>query len=97
MERFKKIFLMLALISCAAFQSHAQLIVNLRPARPVYVRTVAPSPRHVWVEEEWENRGGRYEWAGGHWVAPPREGARFVPGHWRRRPGGEVWIPGHWR
>src|ERR1700732_4865292 len=45
----------------------AQIYVKIRPAPPVVVRTVAPSPRHVWVEEEWKPGGNGYVYAGGYW------------------------------
>jgi len=98
MKRTNKLILtFMVLMSCISFAGSAQIFVTVRPPRPHYVRVVAPSPRHVWVEEEWVERGGRYEWAGGHWVEPPRPHARWIPGHWANRPRGWVWIPGHWR
>lgn len=94
----KKIGLsLIVLLSVASQNSQAQVIVNVRPVVPVHERIVAPSPRHVWVDEEWVERGGRYEWAGGHWVLPPRPGVVWIPGHWANRPRGWVWIRGHWR
>ncbi|MGN6568725.1 MAG: hypothetical protein ACTHJ0_12265 [Flavipsychrobacter sp.] len=98
MKSITKTFFAFAIaMTCLSYHSNAQLIVNIRPARPVYVRPVAPSPRHVWVDEEWRERNGHYEFAGGHWVAAPRPGAMWVPGHWVRRPRGWFWRPGHWR
>jgi len=90
-------FALMVAMSCMSYQSNAQLIVNIRPARPVYVRPAPPSPRHVWVDEEWREDHGHYAFAGGHWVVAPRPGAMWVPGHWVRRPRGWVWRPGHWR
>lgn len=89
-----------ALAMGTAVTSDAQLIVKIRPRAPrtVVVRPEAPSPRHVWVQEDWRENGGRYEYSGGHWVEPPRAGARWVPGHWKNTPRrGWVWKPGHWR
>jgi len=84
-------------LASGAFSSNAQIVVSVRPPVPHYERVPAPSPRHVWIGEEWEPRGGAYVFVGGHWAEPPRPGVVWVPGHWRRRPGGEAWVPGHWR
>lgn len=86
-------------VSAGAYCSHAQVYIKVRPHRPpqVDVRVNAPSPRHVWIEDDWEPRDGRYEYVGGRWAEPPYGGARWVPGHWRHRRHGWVWIPGHWR
>lgn len=94
----KKAIVMLALImSCGAYAAHAQVYVTVRPERPHYERVVAPSPRHVWIEEDWEPRGGSYVFVGGHWAEPPRPHAVWVGGHWRRGPRGWMWARGHWR
>lgn len=77
--------------------SNAQIYIKIRPARPHYERVVAPTPRHIWIEEDWESRNGTYVFIGGHWIEPPRPNVVWVPGHWRHRPRGWVWIPGHWR
>jgi WXXGXW repeat (2 copies) len=84
-------------VSLTAEAGYAQIYVNVRPVVPHYERVAAPSPRHVWIDEEWEPRGGAYVFVGGHWAAPPRPGVVWVPGHWRQRPRGWVWVPGHWR
>ncbi len=97
MKKLLKFFVVAFIMSCIYVPAHAQLIIKVRPERPHYVRVAAPSPRHVWVDEEWEWRDGRYEWAGGRWVEPEHPGAVWVPGHWRQRPGGWIWIRGHWR
>ena len=91
------LLLLLVALFSGALATNAQIVVNIRPERPHYQRVVAPTPRHVWVEEEWEPRGGGYVWAGGHWVLPPRPHAVWIPGHWKRHPRGWVWIRGHWR
>ena len=77
--------------------SGQEVIIRARPERPRYERVAAPSPRHVWIDEEWEPRGGAYVFAGGRWAEPPREGMKWMPGHWAQRPGGEVWVSGHWK
>ena len=75
----------------------AQVYVNVRPTFAPVVRPAPPSPRHVWVDEDWEYRGGRYVSVGGHWVAPPRPGMAWVPGRWVHYRRGWQWRPGHWR
>jgi len=98
MKQMKRFFLVLFVaMTATVLTSSAQLIIKVRPERPHYVRVEAPSPRHVWVDEEWEWHDGGYVWAGGRWVEPERPGARWVPGRWRERPGGWIWVRGHWR
>ncbi|QQL50381.1 YXWGXW repeat-containing protein [Mucilaginibacter ginkgonis] len=96
--KIPKVLLIAGLLSLSAAASQAQVIVRVRPVAPrvVVTRPVAPSPRHVWVNEEWRPVRGRYVYSGGYWAAPPRAGARFIPGHWRATRRGSVWIPGHW-
>jgi hypothetical protein len=80
--------------------SNAQIIVRVRPHRPgpaVVVRARRPSPRHVWVSEEWTPNGGAYAYHAGYWALPPHPRAVWIAGHWANRPSGSVWIPGHWR
>ena len=98
MNNMKKVFAGLALVlTCGVQSSMAQIVVRVRPERPHYERTVAPSPRHVWVDEEWTPRGDKYEFSGGRWAEPNRRGARWAPGHWRETPQGHSWHEGHWR
>lgn len=88
-----------ALIAFGVTTSKAQeIVVRARMHAPVVVaRPPAPSPRHVWVAEEWVPSGGTYVYKGGYWAEPPRPHARWIPGHWKRTPAGYVWRPGHWR
>lgn len=100
MKTISKALLLLSFAACLGGAADAQIIVRIRPRRPaaVVVRPPAPSPRHVWVEEDWvpDNRGG-YRWHGGYWMERPRPRAVWVPGHWTERRRGWVWVPGHWR
>jgi len=94
----KKTFFGVAIaLTCAATTSNAQIYVKVHPHFDAVVRTAPPSPRHVWVDEDWRVRHGRYEYAGGYWAAPPRPAAVWIPGHWRETPRGSVWVGGHWR
>jgi len=98
MKRMKKsLLLVLLAIGFSITQLSAQVVVRVRPPRPHVVITTRPGPHHVWVREDWEPSGTEYRWHGGYWVEPPRPKAVWVPGHWRKRPGGYVWITGHWR
>lgn len=87
-------------LTAAVNVSQAQIVVRARlgrPARVVVNRPPAPSPRAVWVDEEWAPRGRSYAWRGGYWATPTRAHARWVAGHWANRPRGYVWVPGRWR
>ena len=100
MKLLSKIGIVLLLAGASYTNAEAQITVRVRPPRPNVVitnRPPAPSPRHVWVDEDWRVRGRSYRWHGGYWQRSPRNGAMWVPGRWVHRRGGERWIPGHWR
>jgi len=98
MSNLKRIVVMLAIaVSLGAFSASAQVYVNVRPVMPHYERHAAPSNRHVWIDEDWEPRGGTYAFVGGHWAVPPHMGMVWVPGRWRQGPHGWIWIKGRWR
>ena len=101
MKNIRKVLMLLtAILLFGVADSSAQLIVRFRPNRPgprVVVRAGRPSPRHVWVDEEWVSGPRGYVYKPGYWVEPPRPGTVWVAGHWDHRPRGYVWIPGHWR
>jgi len=100
MKKITRLMLLAGALSLLAVnESKAQeIVVRARMHAPVVaVRPARPSPRHVWVEEEWAPSGGTYVYKGGYWVAPPFARARWVPGKWRHSPRGWVWRPGHWR
>jgi hypothetical protein len=97
MSKLKRVLSVLAIaITCGSSSVSAQIFVTIRPSRPVYVRTTAPSPRHIWIEEDWNERGDGYEWGGGHWAEPPRPGNRYHRGYWRHSSRGDQWTPGRW-
>ena len=91
------IFIAGALITGSSTTASAQIYVHVRPTAPVVVRTERPSPRHVWIGEEWEARNGTYVHTGGRWAEPPHPGYVWVTGHWSHTDRGHVWRPGHWR
>src|ERR1700742_2274900 len=93
----KLAFLVLLMVGAGSMSASAQVFVTVRPAwHTVAHRAAAPSRNHVWIDEEWENRGGHYVAVGGHWAAPPHPGWGWVPGHWMRERRGEYWVAGHW-
>ena len=103
MKKISRILMIVfALSAFAVSESSAQIgiYVGVRPPRPhgvVIVRPPRPSPRHVWVAEEWTPAGGNYAYHAGYWAVPPRPNAVWVAGYWRHeRHRGYVWIPGHW-
>jgi len=101
MKKIVKILMVLSIASMFSFQnSQAQVVVRVRPRRPgmeIIRRPHRPSPRHVWVDEEWTPAGPRYVYHRGYWALPPRPGTIWIAGHWDRRGSGYVWVPGHWR
>ena len=101
MKTVWKSLLVAAAMTAAVNVSQAQIVIRARLGRPVSKvvvhRPPAPSPRHVWVEEDWRPAGRTYQWHGGYWVAPPRQRAVWVPGHWDHRRHGYVWVAGYWR
>lgn len=100
MTNLRKALLMFALLFAFGVNpssAQVQVYVHARPHVPHYERVARPSPHHVWIDEDWEPRGGSYVFIGGHWAEPPHHGAHWAPGHWRHGHGGWVWAPGHWR
>jgi hypothetical protein len=91
-----KICIALFMAAGLNFSADAQIIVNVRPTRPVVVRQQPqPGPDYIWVEEDWRVRDNRYDWAGGYWERQ-KPGATWVPGHWERRGNGNAWKRGYW-
>lgn len=101
MKKISRILMVITAVSLFAIaDSNAQIVVRVRPNRPgpaVVVKSRRPSPRHVWVSEEWTPNGRGYAYRAGYWAIPPRPRAVWVSGHWANRPRGYVWVPGRWR
>ncbi len=94
---FSKIVMML-IIAISFYAADAQIVVKIRPAAPAYrIRSVRPSPAHVWMGGNYVWRGNQYVYTDGYWATPPQPGHAWVEGHWKHRRGGWVWIPGRWR
>ena len=91
-------FLLCAGMALATSQAQAQhFYVSVRPAPTVVVRGNPPSPRHVWVDAEWNWSGGRYVEVPAHWDLPPSGYRVWVVGHWVHTRHGEYWVAGKWR
>jgi len=98
----KKYVIRMSLLACVivaanSYSASAQVYVRVRPQYHRAVRPAAPSRAHVWIDEDWEYRGGHYVAVGGHWAAPPHPGWVWVPGRWVHERRGYQWVPGRWR
>ena len=92
-----KAAVIMAVIMMLGFAASAQTYVKIRPKAPVIEKTQAPDNHHIWVDEEWTWKKGKYRYSGGHWI-DRRRGYTWVPGRWERKGRfGERWIPGHWQ
>lgn len=92
-----KIVMMTALALSLSAVADAQLRVKIRPSVTVDVRPQRPSPRHIWVEGEWNPNGDRYDYRNGYWSEPQSHRHRYSKGHWRHNSRGYYWVPGRWR
>src|SRR5476651_1909202 len=101
MKKIIRIFTVLSVVTLfAVTSSSAQIVVKARIGRPrdvVVVKPERPSPRHVWVSEEYAPSGNTYVYQKGYWAVPPQPGHVWVAGRWNSRRHGYVWIAGHWR
>lgn len=85
-----------AFLSLTFNEVQAQFFVKIRPTIVVGARPLAPSRTHIWVEPEYVWRNGNYVMVNGYW-AEPRNGYRYVPGHWKfKKRKGHSWMPGVW-
>jgi len=92
-----KIGMMVAIALSFSAAADAQIRVRVRPTFTITNRPERPSPRHVWVSDEWRWNNGNYEHVNGYWATPNRGRRGWVEGHWRHTRGGWTWVPGHWR
>jgi hypothetical protein len=94
----KLAFMAMLMVGVGSFTNtaSAQVYVSVRPVWHPVVRPVAPSPRHVWIDEEWAWRNGAYVAVGGYWAEPPHPGWIWYPGHWYHGGKGHRWYAGHW-
>lgn len=91
----KLAFLAMLMVGAGSFTNtaSAQVYVSVRPVWHPVVRPVAPSPRHVWIDEEWAWRNGAYVPVGGYWGLPPHPGWIWYPGHWNHGTGVTAGMP----
>jgi hypothetical protein len=73
------------------------VVVQAAPPEPVVeVVPVSPGVGFVWTPGHWW-WNGRWVWAPGVWVRPPRAHAVWVRGHWAHEAHGWRWHEGRWR
>lgn len=83
----------------AAPMAQGEVVVSDPPPPPAPVieaPPAAPPPGQVWVAGYHRWDGHRYQWQRGHYEQPPRQSARYNPGHWEARGHGKVWVDGRW-
>ena len=96
-NKFIRQLSILVLFLGLSLSAAAQIYVQIRPARPVIIRTQPPGREYIWIQDEWEPNGVVYRYSGGHWVLPPQHGVKWKKGHWKRNPKvGYLWVPGKW-
>lgn len=84
----------------AAGIAQAQVAIRIGPPPPP--REVIPArpyghPDWAWRAGYHRWDGARYVWVPGAYAAPPRRGARWVPGRYVHRRDGYYWTEGRWR
>ena len=101
MKKITRALVLLSVVTLFAVSSSRaqEIVVGARLGRPgrVMARPERPSPRHVWVGEEWAPSGNTYAYQQGYWAVPPQPGGIWIKGHWRQRGQGYIWIKGYWR
>lgn len=102
MKKVTRILMVLLIASMFAFENSQaqQLVVRIIPRRPgmtIIHRPHRPSPRHVWVDEEWTPARTTYAYHRGYWALPPSPGRVWITGHWSHGGRGFFWVPGHWQ
>ncbi|NCI46462.1 YXWGXW repeat-containing protein [Sediminibacterium soli] len=99
MKQIVKTGLLTTVFACALSLLQAQIYVTVRPTRPTVVvtRPAAPAAGYIWVDDEWVPQGKTYVYKAGAWVAPPRSGAVYNKGYWKRNKKGWHWVPGRWK
>jgi hypothetical protein len=98
-KNLSKIIALFVVALTLSFTASAQLVVKIRPSYTVVrERPAPPSPRHVWVEDEWVWHADHYDHVDGYWAEPGPGYHEWVAGHWRgTERHGWRWVPGHWR
>ncbi len=89
-----------ALTACAAgYGNYYAGYAPPPPPAPYRVGVVgyAPGPGFVWTNGYWALRGGRWAWAEGAWVRPPRHRAVWVAPYWEPHRRSYRFHRGYWR
>ena len=99
---FRKAILPFALLLVTGISACAQpgyYYGRVAPPPPPRYRVIgyAPAPGYIWAEGFWDLRGGRWVWAPGRWMRPPRYRAAWVPAYWAPRGRGYYFVRGRWR
>ena len=98
MKKFiSRIVVMIAIAISFSVSADAQLTIKIRPIAPHRVRPMPPSPKHVWVNGEWNVNSGHYAYTDGYWSEPRGRYHRHSEGHWKKTRHGWIWVPGGWR
>lgn len=97
----KKLLLLLGFVFTIGIQqTFAQVVVQVRPARPakVLAKPAKAKRGHTWIAGhwKWDNHQNQYVWVTGHWTKS-RRGHHWVEGHWKQTGSGWQWVPGHWK
>ncbi len=99
MKKLIGLFSLLLFLSINTQKTDAQVVVNVRPARPAVVLSRPAKARrgHTWVAGHWyyNNNSRRYVWRKGHWQRN-RSGYNYVAGRWVACNGGHKWVAGRW-
>lgn len=97
MKTIKVLVILLSLFSLfLAGCGPSAVVVRERPVEPVYVRSVAPGPRYVWVSGAWINGRRGYVYRQGYWALPPRPRVVYHQGYWVPRRNGYYYRQGGW-
>ena len=87
---------MLTALAALAGCSSGRLVVQERPAEPVYTRPTPPNPNFIWMGPGYVIKDGKYEYRGGRWISRPNGNHRWIDGRWKQTRRGWVWVNGHW-
>lgn len=94
----KKITIILSMIIALGGAFGCRAVVTERPSDTdvVIVRPNQPGPDYIWIDGDWDYRGGKYYRNQGHWVQQ-RKNHNWVAGHWVKTGRGWYWSKGHWK
>jgi hypothetical protein len=74
------------------------VVVSVAPPAP-YVEVIPPRAyaNQIWLPGFWAWQGGRHQWVGGRWEAPPRGHTNWTSHRWVQVPGrGWHFESGRW-